>query len=1260
MTQQTPRPAAQPRPDWWADFASEAGTMGLDAERLARIAGAESRFQNIPNASGPGGQPTSSAFGPFQMTRGTFEGIARQYPELDLTDRTDPRQSSRATLYFTRDNIDAFRRQNGRDPSGAETYLMHFLGRAGAQALIGLDDNTPIQQAVSQGALVANSSLFQRHNSVGAVRAWAARHMGEGAGGAPARPFVEAGDLRSPAPVPDIERRRVERELATSTPGLLSGASDAVRQEWSLLWALRDRPQFAPDPDYRLTPERLRELTQGVPEQHWGYFSQATSEAHAGWLRDQMMRDLAAEQRLGQMGLTGVALRMGAAILDPLALGLTAATEGLALPAIMGLKASRLQRIAASAAAGAGTNAAVEGILQGERPAGEMLDVLYAAGFGLVLGGTVGAWASRPTLEPIARQADAVGRRMMDEAEQAAEAGGNLSAARSSYREGLREDSFDLERDATLAATPTAYGRARFDLAASLKNSENPMVSALGANLVEDAVGNADRSVPTAIGATERQALISRRMETLWRQDFETAFRDYAERQGWGWRERIMGREQFNEMVTDVARGGSVMDRPDPAVARAATAFENLMKRYNELASNPGREMGVVLRPVRGFGGEGVQNYVPRIFDQRRIDELVTEYGDENLRQLLAGSFRSRVPGLTPEDALTVAKGYLRTLRTLRLGEEMKASRIFSGEDDDLLRAMLREEGLDETAINRVSGEFKAPAREDGEVTRGKTRQLMDENFSMPLLGRSGEVKDIRIADFLVNDIETLFQLYNRSMSGHVALAQVRIKNPSFRPDDGVAPEYLVDGITNANEFDLLLRQVQSLGDLKGMSAEAIRRDTENLRFIYNTMTGVPHPGENTSAGQALRMVRDFNFVRVMNQVGFAQVPEMMNIAGQLGFRAMLDGMPSFRSLWRNAKTGRLDDGLAQEIEWMTTAGTDWLRGSVASKWDDMGSPMTYTGNSQALTNVDQALQHGKRVTTAISGMAPVNTLLQRWAAKAIVMRFARMAEDGVEASTDRLRTLGLDDDMVARIGEQMRRHAGSTTSDFRASELRTLGLNQWNDLEARSAFEHAVFRMSRRVIQENDIGMLSPWMSSPLAKTILQFRTFMVGAWTKQLLHNIHMRDFNTFAAFTGAMFAAGVAYTAQTHLQSIGRSDREKFLDERLSVEKLAAASFSRAGFASMIPMGMDTLARAGGFDPMFDFRTTGQASDVFFGNPTVGLMNDALAIPRGLSEAARGDFGQQDARGMVRALPFQNFLPFTSLYNTLISDLPPPGSR
>jgi hypothetical protein len=151
------------------------------------------------------------------------------------------------------------------------------------------------------------------------------------------------------------------------------------------------------------------------------------------------------------------------------------------------------------------------------------------------------------------------------------------------------------------------------------------------------------------------------------------------------------------------------------------------------------------------------------------------------------------------------------------------------------------------------------------------------------------------------------------------------------------------------------------------------------------------------------------------------------------------------------------------------------------------------------------------------------------------------------------------------------------------------------------------------------------------------------------------------SFVHFSASAALGAAVYMGQTHLQSIGRSDREKFLSDRLSPTKIAEATFQRAGWASFLPMGVDFGAEALGLDPLFDTRASGLTSK-WFGNPTGDLINK---LHKGIGGAAatvtRGSpFTQPDARRLLSVLPFQNFLPWMNTYNAFIRSLPEKEAR
>jgi hypothetical protein len=238
---------------------------------------------------------------------------------------------------------------------------------------------------------------------------------------------------------------------------------------------------------------------------------------------------------------------------------------------------------------------------------------------------------------------------------------------------------------------------------------------------------------------------------------------------------------------------------------------------------------------------------------------------------------------------------------------------------------------------------------------------------------------------------------------------------------------------------------------------------------------------------------------------------------------------------------------------------------------------------------------------------------------------------------------------MLDRISSSIRKSAS-----FDGKRLQKMNWNQWEDRQAAAAFQMAAFRFARQAVQENELGNMALWMSHPVAQTLLQFRTFQMAGWAKQTMYGLNHLDHKTVAGWTTSSFTAGLVFIARTHLASVGRSDREKYLQERLSVEKIAAAGVQNGSWATLIPMGIDTGRTAFGQEGWFNTRTSDQASDIWGGSPTIGFLNDVHKLPGTLTDLVTGNGSQADARKAFSLVYLQNNLLISNLFSALISPL------
>ncbi|WP_313196210.1 hypothetical protein [Shinella zoogloeoides] len=1039
-----------------------------------------------------------------------------------------------------------------------------------------------------------------------------------------------------------------EREDKLPDVSLWQGVKDAVNTDWSLSAVWQERPEAKPDPNFRLDRKTLDELTKGLPEKYWDRFGDAQSLAHAEGVRTSLVNQLEAEQRLASMGWVGVGLRVAAGVTDPLAwaaaAGVSVASMGSGAPAAMIARFGKVGQIATAAAEGAAGTAISEGVLQQSKPTAESADLWWGIGTGMLLGGAFGAIAKNPATAAEAQQLQRIGKDLQNGTALSSPGGSTAGAMQVNPREPLRFDTADIVRDAKRPDVFHAKGM-RYDSAYALKSSENDLTAMIGNVIVEDGARNASGLTP--IGASEVQAMLHQRAEARWASSNEANWRQFQERNP------EASRDEFQRQVTAFARDRDLMVEYDPAVKAQGAVLRDILGTYAETAANPGLIDGRTLRAVRGFEGmTRNDHYVPRIFDLGAIQDHLTRFGHRTLSGLIARGIREVNKDITEELADKFAYNYVRKLHSLSAGELQQMSRAFSGEDLDALKAnLIQDTDLSETDIDAIVGHMK-PGKKDGASRHGKSRAFYDENFGLMLPYSNGQPGSqfVRISDLFVNDADTLLRSYSRQMSGRIAMARMEIKNPKWKPGDA-ADEYFVQGVTSDGEWQTLMDRVRDVGDQKGVQGQT-KQDIERLNWVYDTIVGKPTWNEGSDWNQFLRMTRDYNFIRVMGQVGFAQLSEFGNTVSQLGLKASFTNVPSFKAFWRNAKTGKLDDALAQEWEDISGVGADWVRHATHRREDLFDNPLD-TWNSPVMRGIDDALHKGKRAVSAMSGMAPVNTALQRWTGRAIMNKFALMAQGKTAMNPRRLEALNLDARRAEAIYENIRNHA-----TFKDGRLKAMNFDKWADREAVANFELAAFRLSRSIIQENDIGQMAMWMSAPLARTFLQFRSFVLAAYTKQTLQGINFKDTATAAAFLTTTFGASMSYMARTYLNSLGRSDRQEFLEERLSLSNVAAAGIQNSAWATILPMIIDTAAspfREKG-KPIFDARSTGLGSDAILGNPSADLLEGGFKALGVVGQSMHGkSFSQADARNLARILPFQNLNGIAQLFSTMVSPLP-----
>ena len=1024
----------------------------------------------------------------------------------------------------------------------------------------------------------------------------------------------------------------------------------AFAEENTMSWLFNGVPDFEPDPEFFLEEEEFEELTKDLPQEYKNIVFDAQSRGHAEALVERAKESVENNQTLDEFGFGGAVMRGVAGVLDP---GLLAAgTVGgvVVAPLMFGQKATRIGNFVRGGLGGATMNTAAEAYLVSQNATKDPYDILYGAAGGLVLGGILGGAFGRTAKKSLTEpemskalanmQRDIARAEGADHVEEMRRRG--ILTDEEARNTGVGADEAPMSRDVQIdeirpglaekleeAGEPAfaSFGPVRIDMTGELKSSKLVLTRKEANALLEDAVGlnrdgenmeaTADILKTISFKSNERNFYIV----------YDDAFKDWAKSNkiSFAGRQFNTTRQRFGELVADA------IERPDlphdANVLRAATNQAELFRKILREAKEAG---------VRGFENipENLR-YFTHMWRPARFQDMNTKYGHDNVDALLKKAIMRGQPDITEDLAKKIAENMNKKLRKAEAGMDSGLARVFTTDDRDVLTDILVEEGiLSPEDAARLANIFKVSP--EGVSARAKRRIELDTETETTL--SDGSI--IRIKDLMNRNAEDVFNSYNNQLSGRIAVAKKGIKSDA--------------------DFTRRMQDILAEGESKGLSKQA-KNDVENLEIGYSLIVGraSPRVGDPGSTyNRAARLIADFNFIRVMNQVGFTQIAEIGAALSIGGVRGLAQALPEFKKFLNRAKNGDLEDEVVNEIEAFYGIGSDRLVRRSQDRFDYEDSFVD--GRNDIIDKATSVLQPAKRITADASGLALMTLALERAAVRMASQKITDAAFNSKAISTKMINGLGLGDGMSERVFNQIKKHALTQDSAlFRNKKIKNINLSKWDDEDARDAFGVAIARWSRRSIQQNDVGNLNKYMTGTMGKLIVQFRSFMLVSYSKQFLHAIKRNEMDGYTAMMGSVFFAGVGYAAQTSLNAQFRDDKEEYLKERLSLEEIGKAAFQRSSWASIIPPIFDTAYQFYENEPYFAFgRSTGLASDFFNGIPTVDLINKAGKAATGASRSILNEdiqWSQSHQRALNSLIPFQNAIGIRNAMNKLLEDLP-----
>lgn len=1036
---------------------------------------------------------------------------------------------------------------------------------------------------------------------------------------------------------PELDAR--EKEGDDVTFGQAAAASFRVDNSGYSLYRDFVDPRFFYDKTFsgvdaiQENKERIDKLTLADGEDLYELLGGAYNKDHFDHLLTTFEAKQADEELIMQAGGMGMLARVGANVGDPVDIGVTL----LAAPLGGAVKANKWGRILSTAATAGGANALIEGKVSQENPFRDETDIAFAGAAGIVMGGSISFLTRKQNLE-VEAIANKRAVTVLDEAIP------DSAGAQRRVLTGEFEDEADVLSKSGEDALDNVTGGDAVPEYVPLFSMVDGLTTSLRGKFKDgsesgramyDALfegGFVKDKLKTRQHTAEGYAdAIDRAVGARIIRDTDPHFKDWAQK------ELNMGPKQADVTVdagenfyTQV--GLAIRNIDDPSIssqAKAAAAkMQESFREIWDLAQAAG---------VKGFEGDPLDNWLPRIYNKRKMTEAFRKFDEEPLRAFFREAIKSGQDDISEELASIFAKSMVRTLRRSSAGMDSQMSGGIPIDDLEELRRFFTD-GLEGEDLTKATADFdrasemleaqkSAKSSRDadaGKIDRAKRRVRLNEGYKDFVEGKDGQAHELKFTDLLHNDARAVGLRYTQVMAGHIGLAR--------------------KGIKSQGDFDRALDGIRSREEGRA-DPQKIDQEVKALKRGHRLLTGRSVEADPQSTGSQLsRTFRDSNFIRSSGGFGMAQLAEFGNtIAIGVG-RMFGRHLPEFANLTKRAADGTLDNKVAAQIETWFGAGTDFMRHPAIRGFDEFGEGFEGTSKlQQAMAKADAPIQVMKRVASVVSFMSPIVTRMERQASIGHVVEFTSRVHKGQlkfgKAKAARWRGAGMDDAMQARVFKQIKAKAKFDSK----GRLEDLNVKEW-DPEIAEAMQLSVRRQASFTVQRNDLADIPESMRGPVGRLVFQFKAFMFGSIVKQLERGMHYRDIETFVAWTTSWFIASMAYVGQTMVETVGNPELR---EEKLSIEQIAGAGFSRAGWTALLVPIAATIADITGNDGMFNHRYSGFQSSLLSAdqNPTSQLIGGVLGTAKALTldnidPDTRG-IGKTDAQRGLSLIPYNRVL-------------------
>lgn len=482
-----------------------------------------------------------------------------------------------------------------------------------------------------------------------------------------------------------------------------------------------------------------------------------------------------------------------------------------------------------------------------------------------------------------------------------------------------------------------------------------------------------------------------------------------------------------------------------------------------------------------------------------------------------------------------------------------------------------------------------------------------------PLKSRTLDIPDEAIEKFLVNDPQKVASAYVRELAPQVEIAKrfgdVDMKGQiqAITDDYNIKKARVREG-TGSDEYKA--KRLEKLTAQEKETLESLIRVRDRILGRAGRLS----PDTTEGGRRAVRASRGWRNIVASARLGGTAltggVMDTAKIAATYGFMPTMKKLtqlvrsPEFRALSK-AQARRVGSAVEAALARRVQVAYD---GAITEGWT-------------------QKLANGVYKYTGLNHVTDFNRTLSATLLEDAVLKAAQRVTEGKalpKFQRTRLASLGIGDEQLRGIAEQVARHGGE------ADGIRVSGSADWDDKALADIYDAAILKESKVTVQQPGAADRVWWMDSETGKLIGQLKTFSLSAPTRLLAGGLQAAGSGNYARaarFFGYMMIGGYL----THALRQAVAGKTPVTDPKTA----AFEAFTESGIGGVMPDLLSPIGRRVGlFGESVRFSDRNALSA--YGGPALGFGNDLydLAFNR-----TQGGLSASDLHMLRRMLPWNN---------------------